>query len=175
MAKTNELFSVYLFDLVNKFCNKNLIVLPIKKILLMLWKVILVGELRHQFASPNQYKIEQQLSIILKFICKFTLGGVEDAFRMKNELRAAFNLPLITENPSRVINQMSPSNPPPNPIEIVNELQFSNPNVSYNKRKKVHKKSQNSNNTLKLFIHFFLIFFSCLLLAEQLNQAGQRY
>ena len=42
MEKTNELFSVYLFQLINKFCNQNLIILPIKKILLLLWKVLLV-------------------------------------------------------------------------------------------------------------------------------------
>ena len=43
MSKTDELLSVYLFQLINKFCNQNLIVLPIKKIILFLWKVLLVS------------------------------------------------------------------------------------------------------------------------------------
>ena len=43
LAKTNELFSVYLFQMISKFCNQNIIVLPIKKIILTLWKVLLVS------------------------------------------------------------------------------------------------------------------------------------
>ncbi len=43
LVKTDELLSVYLFQLINKFCNQNVIVLPIKKIILFLWKVLLVG------------------------------------------------------------------------------------------------------------------------------------
>ncbi len=42
LVKTDELLSVYLFQLINKFCNQNVIVLPIKKIILFLWKVLLV-------------------------------------------------------------------------------------------------------------------------------------
>jgi hypothetical protein len=43
LVKTDELLSVYLFQLINKFCNQNVIVLPIKKIILFLWKVLLVS------------------------------------------------------------------------------------------------------------------------------------
>jgi hypothetical protein len=42
LGKINELFSVYLFQLITKFCNQNVIILPVKKLLLMLWKVLLV-------------------------------------------------------------------------------------------------------------------------------------
>ena len=107
LIKTNELFSIYLFQLINKFCNQNMIVLPIKKIILMLWKVLL-----------------------------FSLGGIEESFKLKNEQRLKFKLVAISENPSVIINQMSPATPPPNPIDLVNDLQFANPNTSY-KRKKV--------------------------------------
>jgi len=64
------------------------------------------------------------------------LGGLEEAFKTKNEQRVKFKLPVIVENPSQVINQMSPATPPPNPIDLVNDLQLANPNSSY-KRKKV--------------------------------------
>lgn len=64
------------------------------------------------------------------------MGGLDEAFKLKNELRKQFNLPVITENPSIILNQMPPATPPPNPVDIVNELQFTNPNSSY-KRKKV--------------------------------------
>lgn len=57
MNKTNELFSVYLFQLISKFCNQNIIVLPIKKIILLLWKVLLVRSRPcrcfHSFLEPN--------------------------------------------------------------------------------------------------------------------------
>lgn len=107
LEKTSELFSVYLFQLINKFCNQNLIILPIKKILLLLWKVLLL-----------------------------TLGGTEEAFKLKNELRSKLNLPIINENPMEILNTMAPATPPPNPIDIVNsELQFANPNSSYKRKK----------------------------------------
>jgi hypothetical protein len=119
LDKTNELLSVYLFQLISKFCNQNIIVLPIKKIILTLWKVLL-----------------------------FTLGGLEDAFNLKNEIRLKFNLPFITENPSVILNNMYPATPPPNPVEIVNDLQFANPNSSY-KRKKTSIEPNNSTGLTK--------------------------
>jgi hypothetical protein len=44
------------------------------------------------------------------------LGGIEEAFKLKNEQRLKFNLQPIVENPSVIINHMSPATPPPNPI-----------------------------------------------------------
>jgi hypothetical protein len=40
--KNSELFSIYLFQLITKFCNQNMAVLPIKKLILLLWKTLLV-------------------------------------------------------------------------------------------------------------------------------------
>lgn len=118
LVKTDELLAVYLFQLINKFCNQNVIVLPIKKIILFLWKVLL-----------------------------FTLGGLDEVFKLKNEQRSKFSLPIIEENPSHVISQMSPATPPPNPIDQVNDLQFANPNASY-KRKKNNNLEANLTNGL---------------------------
>jgi hypothetical protein len=109
----------------------------------MLWKVLLVNVFLLGI-HESFYSI-----ILLIYIIKFTLGGIEDAFRLKNELRLKFNLPRITENPSIILSQMHPATPPPNPIDIVNELQFANPNASY-KRKKV--------NVLSFFVKFFSLY-----------------
>ena len=49
LDKVNELFSVYLFQLISKFCNQNIIVLPIKKIIVMLWKVLLVTKTKNRW------------------------------------------------------------------------------------------------------------------------------
>lgn len=107
------------------------------------------------------------------------MGGVEEAFRLKNEQRMLFKLDPIIENPSLIMSQMSPATPPPNPIgkvfnfcsnvfifvfiiffflylkDLVNDLQFANPNSSY-KRKKVsifvlrRNKKQKQNNPILL-------------------------
>jgi hypothetical protein len=68
---------------------------------------------------------------------------------LKNEYRSKFNLPLIDENPGQVINNMTPATPPPNPIDLANDLAFSNSNSSY-KRKKV--------NNFIIFRQFYLFF-----------------
>jgi hypothetical protein len=52
------------------------------------------------------------------------MGGIDDAFRLKNEQRLRFNLPPIVENPSVIISNMSPATPPPNPMDLVNDLQM---------------------------------------------------
>jgi hypothetical protein len=62
----------------------------------------------------------------------FTLGGIEDVFTEKNKQRLLYNLPLITENPSAIINSMSPSNLPSNPFDIGNDMQ----SMSQHKKKK---------------------------------------
>ncbi|CAF0731843.1 unnamed protein product [Brachionus calyciflorus] len=118
LARSNELLSSYLFQLINKFCNQNIIVLPIKKIILFLWKCLL-----------------------------FTLGGLDEAFCLKNNYRKLFNLPIINENPMIILSQMLPATPPPNPVDIANEFQFSNPNSLY-KRKKNTSETNNSTNGL---------------------------
>ena len=118
IPKINELLSSYLFQLISKFCNQNIIVFPIKKIILFLWKVLLI-----------------------------TLGNMDDAFNMKNELRRKFNLPDISENPSHILNQMSPATPPPNPVDLVNELQFSSAN-SYKRKKNTFETNASSVNGL---------------------------
>ena len=75
-------------------------------------------------------------------------------------------MPTITENPSVILSQMYPASPPPNPVDIVNELQFANPNASYNKRKKVTSLLINLLFLLNklLFMLFVVFFFQCLLI-----------
>ncbi|CAF1125017.1 unnamed protein product [Didymodactylos carnosus] len=79
-----ELFANTLFHSICLFCNAQPSPpLPIRKLLLLLWKLIL-----------------------------FTLGGIEDAFEQKNIMRQKQNLSPITENPSKVIKKMQPISPP---------------------------------------------------------------
>lgn len=52
------------------------------------------------------------------------MGGIEEAFKLKNDQRLKFKLEPISENPSVIINQMSPATPPPNPIGKINFIIF---------------------------------------------------
>ncbi|CAF0947828.1 unnamed protein product [Didymodactylos carnosus] len=80
----DELFASTLFNSICVFCNAPPSPpLPIRKLLLLLWKLIL-----------------------------FTLGGIEDAFEQKNIIRQKHNLSTIVENPSKVIQKMQPISPP---------------------------------------------------------------
>jgi hypothetical protein len=54
---------------------------------------------------------------------------------MKNEFRKKYGLSIIDENPLAILNNLSPATPPPNPVDLANELQFSS--ASSYKRKKV--------------------------------------
>ncbi|RNA35377.1 striatin-interacting 2 [Brachionus plicatilis] len=120
ILKIDQLLSVYLFQLINKFCNQNVVFLPIKKIILFLWKVLL-----------------------------FTLGGLDEAFRLKNEYRKLFNLAEIAENPKEIMSQMTPATPPPNPVDIANEIQLNNPNSSYKRKKNINDPNNYVNGLTK--------------------------
>ncbi|CAF4840351.1 unnamed protein product, partial [Rotaria sp. Silwood1] len=79
----NELFASILYHAICVFCNAPSPPLPIRKLLLLLWKILL-----------------------------FTLGGVDDAFEQKNIARREHNLESIAENPAKVIARMPPISPP---------------------------------------------------------------
>ncbi|CAF4639227.1 unnamed protein product, partial [Rotaria sp. Silwood1] len=79
----DELFASILYHAICVFCNAPSPPLPIRKLLLLLWKILL-----------------------------FTLGGVDDAFEQKNIARREHNLESIAENPAKVIARMPPISPP---------------------------------------------------------------
>ncbi|CAF4020323.1 unnamed protein product, partial [Rotaria sordida] len=79
----NELFASTLYHAICVFCNAPSPPLPIRKLLLLLWKVLL-----------------------------YTLGGIDDAFEQKNIARREYDLEPIAENPAKVIARMPPISPP---------------------------------------------------------------
>jgi len=79
----DELFASTLYNAICLFCNAPSPPLPIRKLLLLLWKVLLL-----------------------------TLGGLDEAFEQKNKVRLENQLDPIKENPSKVIARMPPISPP---------------------------------------------------------------
>lgn len=85
-----------------------------------------------------KFQLIPNIDLLSFYFIQLTLGGLDEAFRLKNEYRKRYNIPLITENSLDIINRMPPATPPPNPIDIVNDLQQSAVNGT-KKSKKVSK------------------------------------
>ncbi|CAF1525106.1 unnamed protein product, partial [Adineta steineri] len=79
----DELFASTLYHAICVFCNAPSPPLPIRKLLLLLWKILL-----------------------------YTLGSLDDAFEQKNTARHEHGLDFIAENPAKVIGRMPPILPP---------------------------------------------------------------
>ena len=98
----DELFASILYNAVCLFCNAPSPPLPIRKLLLLLWKVLLV-----RIAVPG-LSLGSHRSVSFQF----TLGGLDEAFEQKNRVRGEHHLDPITENPAKVIARMPPISPP---------------------------------------------------------------
>ena len=48
---------------------------------------------------------------------------MEDNFKQKNINRQKLGLNAINENPSEILSKMAPATPPPNPVDVVSEIQ----------------------------------------------------
>lgn len=83
LAVTNELLATTLFQMTTKFCNGKAPHFPIKKVLLLLWKVLML-----------------------------TLGGIEELKRLKQIYRDNANLKPFQEDPNEIIKTIRPSTPP---------------------------------------------------------------
>ena len=98
----DELFASTLYQAICVFCNAPSPPLPIRKLLLLLWKVLLVC-VRHGSESKGRNDA---------LLFQFTLGGLDSAFEEKNRARQHHQLEPIAENPAKIIARMPPISPP---------------------------------------------------------------
>ncbi|KAG5875023.1 hypothetical protein JTB14_004907 [Gonioctena quinquepunctata] len=93
-TKNEDLIILKLLDMLTKFCSGVSPHFPIKKILLLLWKLILLS-----------------------------LGGTNELRILKTQCREKASLPPLVEDSTEILNSMRPSSPPTFPPDLLDQNQ----------------------------------------------------